>query len=193
MCWPFVATGLPEVNIIGGTCGYSIAKTKPKSFFNAIIEAPVSILVEVNSVSVEVFLPNSLERNLLIFCFLRSYALRLKPLGFLRQKTDPTITVETWYFSNSTDTSRFILTRIRVGEESFKTAYLQENHIRTFSPHHFQVIVVSLSNCSAAYPVKMDIMFSGGHTSTITTHPAPQPLNETVPEYKCLHFVTRFK
>jgi lysophospholipase L1-like esterase len=40
------------------------------------------------------------------------------------------------------------------------TAYLQENHIRTFSPHHFQVIVVSLSNYSAAYPVKMDIMFS---------------------------------
>jgi hypothetical protein len=40
---------------------------------------------------------------------------------------------------------------------------------------------------------KMDIMFYGGHTSTIDTHPAPQPLNETVPEYKCLHFVTRFK
>jgi hypothetical protein len=60
---------------------------------------------------------------LLIFCFLRSYALRLKPHGFLRQQTDPTITVETWYFSNSTDTSRFILTRIRVGEESFKCHY----------------------------------------------------------------------
>jgi hypothetical protein len=60
MCWsskgPFVATGLPEVDIIGGICGYSIVKTKPKSFFNAIVEAPVSILVEVNSVSVEVFL-----------------------------------------------------------------------------------------------------------------------------------------
>jgi hypothetical protein len=97
MCWPwkgpFVATGPPEVNIIDGICGYSIAKTKPKSFFNAIIEAPVSILVEVNSVSVEVFLPNSLERNLLIFCFLWSYALRLKPQGFLRQKTDPMVDI----------------------------------------------------------------------------------------------------
>ena len=60
LCWPwkgpFVPTGLPEVDIIGGICGNSIAKTKPKSFFNAIVEAPVSILVEVNSVSVEVFL-----------------------------------------------------------------------------------------------------------------------------------------
>jgi hypothetical protein len=45
-----------EVDIIGGICGYSIAKTKPKSFFNAIVEVPVSILVDVNSVSVEVFL-----------------------------------------------------------------------------------------------------------------------------------------
>jgi hypothetical protein len=48
--------GLPEVDIIGGICGYSIVKTKPKSFFNAIVETPVSILVEVNSDSVEVFL-----------------------------------------------------------------------------------------------------------------------------------------
>jgi len=60
MCWPwkgpFVATGLSEFDIIAGICGYSIFKTKPKSFFNAIVEAHVSILVEVNSVSVEVFL-----------------------------------------------------------------------------------------------------------------------------------------
>jgi hypothetical protein len=48
--------GPEKVDIIGGICGYSIAKTKPKSFFNVIVEAPVSILVEVNSVSVEVFL-----------------------------------------------------------------------------------------------------------------------------------------
>ena len=50
-----VTTGLPEVDIIGGICGYSIVKTKPKRFVNAIVEAPISILVEVNSVSVEVF------------------------------------------------------------------------------------------------------------------------------------------
>ena len=39
---PFVATGLPEVDIIGGICGYSIAKTKPKSFFNASRTASVT-------------------------------------------------------------------------------------------------------------------------------------------------------
>jgi hypothetical protein len=39
---PFVATGLPEVDIIGGICGYLIANTNPKSFFNAVSEFTIS-------------------------------------------------------------------------------------------------------------------------------------------------------
>jgi hypothetical protein len=88
---------------------------------------------------------------------------------------------------NPSTETEFTSTMMEIGAstiaQNVSTAYSQENHIRTFSPHHFQVIVVSLSNCSATYPAKMDIMFSGGHTSTIATHPAPQPLTETEPDY----------
>ena len=112
-----------KFQMTGGWCAFVIPKTKtvPESMRGRTGGSLLPLFSFLSpSTPFSPFFLYLLSPSLLIFCFLWSYALRLKPHGFLRQKTDPTITVETWYFFNSRDTSRFILTRIRVGEESFK-------------------------------------------------------------------------